>query len=62
MFLGVHTILTDMNKTIHTSIIIALVAVIGVIALTSGGEDQVTDKVSTTSDQMVEKADDQDKI
>jgi len=50
-----------MNKTILTSIIIALVAVIGVVAVTSDGEDQVTNEASTTSDQVLRKANNQDR-
>jgi Ni/Co efflux regulator RcnB len=50
-----------MKKTILTSIIIALVVVISVIALTSDDGDQVINETSTTSDQVVEKADNQDR-
>ena len=50
-----------MNKTILTSIIIFLVAVVGVMAFTTSGENQVTNEASTSSDQVAEEADDQDK-
>jgi len=49
----------DMNKTILTGIIIVLVAVIGVIAVTSGGEEQVTNETGTTSGQVADQTNDQ---
>jgi hypothetical protein len=45
-----------MNKTILTGVIAVLVAVIGVMVFTNDGKEKVTNDVSTTSDQIVDGA------